>query len=164
MKRGVFIVIVLIMLSSLVIADGDFTQAEELIKNNVPCSQLSDVQLNLLGEYYMEQMYPDETHPILHEMIVGKAQLFQLHGALARSFYCGDHAVLQTETMNFLMGRSLEGFPMLVQSQAGMSPTGYGATGYPSVLKFTSVLYILLLATLIVLIVWLIWNSLKKKR
>ena len=39
-----------------------FEQAEATINAEIPCDKLSEDQLEMIGDYYMEKMHPGEAH------------------------------------------------------------------------------------------------------
>jgi len=66
MKR-IFVLVALALLLfnvGFVVAHGEetFAAAEEIIKQKISCDELTDDQLEILGDYYMEQMHPGEDH------------------------------------------------------------------------------------------------------
>ena len=68
-------------------------QAKALIDSKTPCSELSGEQLELLGEYYMEQAHPGEAHEAMHSMMglqEGSVEEEQFHVNMARNSYCGN--------------------------------------------------------------------------
>ena len=72
----------------------DFTEAKGLIDAKVPCAQLSDGQMEMIGDYYMEQMHPGEAHALMEQMMGGEgsAQVKQAHIAIAERIYCNERA------------------------------------------------------------------------
>ncbi len=93
-----------------VLAHGEetFTAAEQIIQQKIPCNQLTDDQLEQLGDYYMEQMHPGEAHVQMDEMMGGEGSesLKQMHIRMAESFYCGNHDSMTGGMMNMMMGRN----------------------------------------------------------
>lgn len=143
------ILMILVVLSSFVVAHEEdlFAEAEEIINSKISCGQLSEAQLEAVGEYYMEQMHPGELHERMDAMMGGEGseQLKQIHINLARSFYCGEHGAMPRNMMNTMMGRG------------GLSMMNYGMKGYGSYGSFLNVLYFILLIGLIILIyLWII--------
>jgi len=70
----------------------NFSEAEDIITNKIPCSELTEDKLELLGDYYMEQMHPGEAHEVMDEMMGGEdsESLRQMHINMGKSFYCGE--------------------------------------------------------------------------
>lgn len=138
----------LILLSSIAYADN-FDEAARLIQSNVPCSSLSDDQLELMGDYYMEQMHPGELHERMDAMMGGEgsASLRQVHINIASSFYCGQSGAMPVNMMNVMMNR------------AGGGMMGYNMMGYGSGFGYSFTGWIFMLAfwaAIIFLIVWAI--------
>ena len=127
--------------------EEDFAQAEEIIQQKIPCSELTEEQLELIGDYYMEQMHPGEAHEIMDEMMGGEGSenLKQMHINMGLSFYCGESETMSSGMMNMMMGRSM--------MDGGITNTMYGYSGYSF---FGWVFMILVIVALILLIVWLI--------
>ena len=146
-KICVFIAIFLIGIA-IVSAHGeeDFAEAEELIKSKIQCNQLTDDQLEIIGEYYMEQMHPGELHEQMDEMMGGESseQLKQMHIAMGKSFYCGEHDAISTGMMSMMMGRGM------------MNMMNSGGTMYSQQNNLLiSLLIILIIALVIVIIILL---------
>ena len=106
MKKYVF-VIMLIMLSSIIYAQDeidhhDFSEAIEIIENEIPCDELTDEQFEIIGDYYMEQMHPGEAHEIMDERMGGEGSdsLRIMHINMGKNFYCNDN----TGMMGGMMG------------------------------------------------------------
>lgn len=91
----------LLVLSNVVADAGhpehtDFEQAEGIINAEIPCDALSDEQLELLGDYYMEQMHPGEAHEFMDEMMGGEGSesLKNMHINMAKRLYCGEPGMM----------------------------------------------------------------------
>src|SRR3989338_2228003 len=108
-----FVAILLIFTAAFPIVlahERNFTEATELIDSGASCEQLTDEQLESIGDYYMEQMHPGEAHEIMDERMGGEGSetLKQMHISIARSFYCGEYWMMSAGMMNTLMGRNLQ--------------------------------------------------------
>jgi hypothetical protein len=165
-KTFVICLLVLLSLSLFVVAHGeeDFAQAEELIESKISCSELSNEQLEIIGDYYMEQMHPGEAHEVMDKMMGGEGSdtLKQAHINMARNFYCGEHDVMSAGMMNMMMGTGLK-------SKGGMMRMAgsYGMMGYGGYFGFYHVLSAILLIGLIVLVylwIWKLWKGMKSKK
>ncbi len=187
MKKIISILIGVFLLSAFIVfahGEEDFAQAEEIIKQKISCSKLSEGQLELLGDYYMEQMHPGEAHEQMDEMMGGDGSesLRQMHINMAKSFYCGEHTAMQGNTMDMMMGGNMmnggmmqggmmdmmgggmmnKGGMMNMMSGGMMGNLGYGF-GY---WNFINILYITLLIGLIILVyLWILklWKSMQNK-
>ena len=77
-KKIIFSFVLTLLLFSIgfIAASGNhesiFEQAEEIIKQKISCEDLTDDQLEVLGDYYMEQMHPGEQHEVMDEMMGGE--------------------------------------------------------------------------------------------
>ena len=106
----IFIISILVVGISFASADieEDFKKAEEIIKQKIPCGQLSDEELKNIGDYYIGQMHPGELHEIMDERMGGEGSenLRLVHINIARAFYCGESQMMSAGMMNVMMGRS----------------------------------------------------------
>ena len=114
MKSKIFLLVLLILLSN-VYAENEFIEAEELIRQKIHCESLTDDQLELMGDYYMEQLHPGERHEFMDRIMGGEGsvQLRQVHIIMARSFYCGESKAMSSGMMNVMMGRTLQNGGMM---------------------------------------------------
>ena len=130
--------------------EEEFTEAENLIKQKIQCSQLTDEQLELIGEYYMEQMHPGELHEQMDEMMGGEgsAQLKQMHISMARSFYCGEHQAMSPAMTQMMMG-GMMGSGMMLNSRTNNTTN--------------LLMLILIILVVIAIIIWLLKTSKKRK-
>ena len=90
--------VISILLLAAIFAHGEMgsgVDALDIIQNSTPCSQLSDEQLEAIGEYYMEQMHPGQQHVMMDNMMGGEGStsLKEAHIAMAQRIYCGDDTV-----------------------------------------------------------------------
>lgn len=108
------IIIILVISMGFVYAHGEetFTQAENIVKEKISCNKLTDYQLEILGDYFMEQMHPGELHEIMDERMGGEGSesLRQVHINMGRTFYCGEHGMSSGNMMNAMMGRGMMGY------------------------------------------------------
>ncbi len=95
MKKIILISLFVILFSFLVVAqeEHDFTETKQLIGSGVSCSNLSNEQLEAIGDYYMEQMHPGEAHEYMDKMMGGEGSesLKQVHINMAKRSYCGEN-------------------------------------------------------------------------
>lgn len=76
------------------ITPQELDDARALVASGIGCSALSDTQLELIGEYYMELMHPGEAHELMHRMMglsEGSEAEKQFHVSLARRIYCNEN-------------------------------------------------------------------------
>ena len=169
MKKIIFVVIVALLLSlglANAITQQEISEAKGLIDSKADCKSLSDSQLEIIGEYYMEQMHPGESHELMHQMMglkEGSEAEKQFHINMAKALYCGETnafgsgSMMGRGMMNMMTGGNM-GYGMM-----GNDPFGYGY-GYWS---FWNILYLILLIGLIILVYFGIiklWRSLYQKK
>src|SRR3989344_4625465 len=96
-----FLILVVLVMTALA-SEESFEEAEQLLQQKTACTQLTDDQLELMGDYYMEQMHPDQQHEFMDKIMGGEgsAQLRQVHINIARMFYCGEKQAMSTGMMN----------------------------------------------------------------
>jgi len=72
--------------------NNEFAEAKQIISSQIPCQQLSDSQLEKIGDYIMEETAPGSTHTQMDEMMGGEGSesLKQAHIFMARRWYCAD--------------------------------------------------------------------------
>ena len=68
----------------------ELAAAQQLIASGVSCDQLNNTQLEMIGDYYMEQIHPGEAHEYMDAMMGGEGSqsLEQMHIAMAQAYYC----------------------------------------------------------------------------
>ncbi|MEX0933043.1 MAG: hypothetical protein WDZ77_03030 [Candidatus Pacearchaeota archaeon] len=156
MKTQILFLMGLIFLSVFVIAHSEdtFTEAEKIIMQKIPCENLTNEQLEIVGDYYMEQMHPGELHEAMDEMMGGEGSesLKENHINIALSFYCGKHQEFSSGMMNIMMGRdSYYGYGMM---------EGYYYRANPLLFLFNAILIIIL----ILFIIWILKKILENKK
>ncbi len=119
MKQIPAILLMLIFSAAAAANSGDFGEAKQLIESKVQCSELTNAQLEGIGDYYMEQMHPGEAHELMDNMMGGEGSesLKQVHINMAKNLYCGDTSAAYGGMMGMMMGN-------------GMMGSGYGMMGY----------------------------------
>ena len=159
MKNKSYLILGIFVLFSLnfafISAHGEdtFAEAEEIIMQKISCDNLTENQLEILGDYYMEQMHPGELHEIMDERMGGEGSesLKIVHINMGLAFYCGEHDSLSLGIMNTMMGRNM--------MYGGMMGNYYYKTNY---LAF--IFNILLIVGLVFLIIWLSREIFEKKK
>lgn len=157
--------ILLILFSSQATAHDEdtFTEAEELIKQKIPCEELTDSQLEILGDYYMEQMHPGEAHETMDQMMGGEGSesLRLTHISIAKSFYCGEHEYMSGSMMDTMMGRNQGGLANMMCGTGMMGTSGWFLTG------FLWLIWIAIVAFVVGIMLWWAYkliNKVGKKR
>lgn len=154
---GAFFVLLFIVSFAYASID-DFTRAEEIIKQKIACSELSSDELELIGDYYMEQMHPGELHEIMDARMGGEGSetLRQVHINIARMFYCGDANAIPMNMMSMMMGRG--GYGMMGMMQGTGYPSAYYRESSYGSWIFSWILLLLFIVIIILLIVFLMRN------
>src|SRR3990167_6913534 len=138
----------------------EINEAKNVIDSKIDCKSLSNPQLETLGDYYMEQMHPGESHEIMDNMMGGEGSesLKQVHINMAKRLYCNDNNYVGYGMMSqggmMQMGNMMGGM-------MGNSPMGYGS-GFGSY-GYWNIFWILIFAVIIFLIVWLVYKFVIKK-
>ena len=143
---------------SLVSAHGDFAETKQLIDSRISCDKLADEQLEVIGDYYMEQIHPGEAHEIMDNMMGGEGSesLKQVHINMAKRLYCNE---------NIYIGYGMMGSGGMMNAMNnfigyGMMSEG-GRYGYSWVF-FGWIIWLLVITVLVLLIIWLIKQIQKK--
>ena len=130
-------------------ADSETEEGRKLVESNTGCDRLSDEQLEDIGDYYMEQIHPGESHELMDSMMGGEGSesLKQTHINIARRIYCNDdvyigYGMMGSGGMMNLLGRGM----------MGSYPASYDYINY----GYWSIFRISLLAAVIFLVVWII--------
>src|SRR3989338_8050231 len=164
MKKIIFVVIVALLLSlglANAITQQEISEAKGLIDSKADCKSLSDSQLEIIGEYYMEQMHPGESHELMHKMMglkEGSEVEEQFHINMAKALYCGETNAFGSGGM---MGGGMMGMMMggnMGYGMMGNNPFGYDY-GYWS---FWNIVWSLFWIGLIILVIWLIYKFIIK--
>lgn len=173
MRKIIFVVFVILLFNlSLVsaISQKEINEAKSLIDSKVDCRSLSDSQLEIIGEYYMEQMHSGESHELMHKMMgmkEGSETEEQFHINMAKIMYCEDENIgigsgMMGGNMMMPMMRMMMGSGMTINPRYGMmgnNPMGFGYSYW----SFWSVIWLLLWIGVIVLIIWLIYKFIIKR-
>ena len=129
MKTIIFVMAMILLLNlSLVsaITQQEINEVKNLIDSKADCKSLSDSQLEMMGEYYMEQMHPGESHELMDQMMglkEGSEAEEQFHINMAESIYCGEtNAFGSGGMMGMMMGGGM-------MNMAGGNMMGYGMMG-----------------------------------
>ena len=167
MKKNLSLAVLAFLLVSLlamafVFAHENFIGTKQLIDSNISCNELSNEQLEEMGDYYMEQMHPGEAHELMHSMMGGEDSetTKAMHIAMAESAYCGETNSGMMSMMNMMSGRqSVYGDGGMMSMMYGNGMMGYG-TG-TAILGW--IVYLLVIALIIAAIYWLIKTANRKR-
>lgn len=164
MKKTLFYFLVFVLSIGIVYSNGehDFTEAKKLIDAKTPCSKLTDAQLEMIGDYAMEQMHPGQAHEAMDKMMGGEGSesLRLMHIAMAKRWYCNDvsdsvnYGMMGSGMINSGYGKKGGMMNMMMGSNFGYGMMGNYGYGY---LSFINLLSIVLLIGLVVLVyLWII--------
>ena len=107
MKRLILYILIILLLIPNILAHGEdtFDEARQLIDSGVSCEELNDEQLEMIGDYLMEQMHPGEQHENIDEALGGEGSenLRQTHIRMARMMYCGEMSSMMNMPMMGMM-------------------------------------------------------------
>ncbi len=103
-KRRLFIITITLLLTPALVYGHNLTEAKQLIDSGISCDQLTEDQLEAIGDYYMEQAHPGEAHEMMHAMMGGESSpaVKQMHIQMARVMYCNES--VDMPTMMSMMG------------------------------------------------------------
>ena len=106
MQKILFVISLVLLLGiglSSAITQQEIGEAKGLIDSKITCNKLTDNQLEIIGEYYMEQMHPGEAHTAMHMMMgieEGSDAERQFHINMAKTMYCGEGGgMMSSESM-----------------------------------------------------------------
>lgn len=162
MKIGtMFSILVLLALSAGLVSsvsDEEMAEAKALVDAKVACSELSDAQLERIGEYYMESLHPGKAHEFMDKMMgveEGTERHEQFHVVLAKRRYCGEDvgfgrmgSMMSVNNFGDFSGGMMQ---MMSYSPIGC---GFGANGVWSLMQ------LLVWIGIFVLVGWLVYRYL----
>lgn len=155
-------IILIAAFTSLLFATMDLEEtnaAKQIIDSNISCDKLNENQLELIGDYYMEQMHPGIQHERVDQMMGGEGSvsLKQAHMQMAWVLYCGQTNV--TATYGGMMGM------MPIMGRFGGGMMGYGMMNYGNMMGYGSewgvfglLFWALAFVALVLLVYWLYTN------
>lgn len=152
MKKFIVIVFIISFVFS-TMNPAEANAAKQLVNSNLSCDKLNESQLELIGDFYMEQMHPGQAHELMDNMMGGEGSesLKQVHINIAKRLYCNENVYVGYGIMGSGMMRF--GGNMVSYPYSGMMG-GYGGFDWILSLLF----WILAFAALVLLILWLYKN------
>ncbi|MBI2649969.1 hypothetical protein HYX04_01505 [Candidatus Woesearchaeota archaeon] len=183
MKKYFIYCLILVFSIGLVHADAeDFAEAKKIIDAKTPCSKLTESQLEIIGDYLMEQAHPGQTHELMDKMMGGEGSesLRLMHIAMAKRLYCNDidisvnYGMMGYGMMGGLGGTTNYGGMMNMMGNGlfGTNMMGYGSGygmmgnysyGYWGFLNFLSLVLVIGLIILVYLWIMKLWKEVFKK-
>lgn len=177
-KKLILFLFIFLSFSLVSAQEHDFNETKQLVDSGINCDELTDEQLEAIGEYYMEQMHPGEAHDLMHKMMglkEGTKAEEQFHINMAKMLYCNEDVggmmssggmiggnMMGSGGMMSMMGGGTTGSNMM--GSGGMMGNYGGGFGY---WNFINILYIILLIGAVILIILLIiklWKSIENKK
>ena len=148
MKAFMYAFLMVALLAAVSVHAEDFSEAQSLIDSGVSCDSLTDDQLELIGDYYMEQMHPGGLHEIMDARMGGEGSesLRLVHIRMAQSFYCGDDSA-----QGGMMGSNSNSWG----GMGSMMGAGYGYSSARSSFNLYNILLVLLIVLAALAIVWI---------
>lgn len=170
MKKIIFVLIAVLLLNlGLVnaITEQEIIEAKSLIDSKADCKNLSNSQLEIIGEYSMEQMHPGKAHEFMHKMMgfeEGSDSEEQFHINMARTIYCSQGGIMAGGMMGMMpimmniIGGGIMGGQNVQASMMGSLGYGFGYWNFINIL-----LAILLIGLILLVYLWIIklWKNLK---
>lgn len=181
MKKSIIWFLVLILSIGFVFADAEeFAEAKKIIDAKTPCSSLNENQLEIIGDYLMEQIHPGQAHELMDRMMGGEGSesLRLMHIAMAKRLYCKDiDSSINYGMMGYGMmgsgfgkGTNYGGMMNMMGGNLGygmMGNWGYGmmggSSGYWGFLNFLSLVLVIGLIILVYLWIAKLWKEVFKK-
>jgi len=169
MKKIFLLLGIVVMLSmALAFAHGgdDFNRTKQIIGSKISCDNLSNEQLEEIGDYFMEVMHPGVAHEQMHEMMGGEdsATVKSMHINMARMMYCNEGSGM-SNMMNMIGGNNMMGSGGMMNMMGGNMMSSGMMGNYPAYYGYNSfwnTFWLVFLIGLISLIVWLIYKFTKK--
>lgn len=165
----------------------EFDEAQRIIDSNKSCRELTDEQLEVIGDYYMEQIHPGEAHETMDNMIGGEGSdsLKQMHIMMARKVYCNEGGIgmmsgnasnmkssggmmnmmpmnMMPMMMNMIRGGNMMGSGGMMGGNAGSmmgTTTGY----WPWYGSILNLIWLVFWLAVLVVASWLIYSLIMKK-
>ena len=151
-----FLILSLSIISVYAVSQDELNQAKTLIDSNISCNKLTNDQLEIMGEYYMEQMMPGVAHERAHQMMgltEGSEAEEQFHINMVKRIYCGENVG------GGMMGGGMMGNYYYQNPQNN----NFYQNSYIGFQIFFYILSVLVVVILILIILLLV-NRLKKQR
>ena len=168
MKRiislSILFLILFVSISSVIaVSQDELNQAKTLIDSNISCDKLANDQLEIIGEYYMEQMHPGETHELMHKMMgltEGSEAEKQFHINMAKTIYCGEPGGMMGGGNMMNSGGMMGGDYQTPQNNNYQN----NSLGFQIFLYIIQSLIIVILILMIMLLINKLKNNAKQKR
>ena len=149
----------------------DFEKAKKIIDAKTPCSQLTEAQLESIGDYLMEQMHPGEAHELMDKMMGGEGSesLKTVHKNMGLNYLgCSASTGFNPGMMNMMTGNwsnfnNLKNYNSMMGNFGFNNMMGWGwgwsLFGWVTMILF----WVLTVVVIVALIKWLLADKNKKK-
>ncbi len=162
-KYGLLGLLSVIVLVSLVYAAEDHSDEIEegrlLVESQVSCSNLTEDQLEAIGEYIMELRHPGEAHDLMHEgmgLEEGTEEHDLFHIDIANRMYCSTYPS-GSRGMGMMMDYNYPNQEKIGGENMAYGMMSYGM-GYGT--SFTLILYqVIVLALASFVFSWVFWST-----
>ena len=150
MKKALLFVIGLVLLlniSSVLAYEHNLAETKQLIDSEIGCDKITDEQLEAIGDYYMEQMHPGESHELMDNMMGGEGSesLKQVHINIAKRLYCNENVYIGYGMMGSGGMMSMMGRGMMGSYPASYDYSNYGYWNIFWILLSTAVIFLIVL-------------------
>ena len=175
MKNAIIYFLIFIFSVGIAYADAEeFAEAKKLIDAKTPCSKLTENQLEMIGDYLMEQVHPGEAHELMDRRMGGEGSknLKLIHIAMAKRLYCNNASDAVNYGMMGGSGKANYGGMMGMMGNGffGTNMMGYGSGygmmgnyGYWSFINFLSLVLAIGLIILVYLWIMKLWKDVFRK-
>ena len=166
--RKILLIAIILLGAGLVIADKSIDAGRSLVQSKVGCDKLTDVQLEDIGDYYMEQMHPGQAHKTMDEMMGGDGSQSPklMHIAMAKRLYCNDSSGAANYGMMSMMngGMKMTAGGMIEKNMMDGGMMGGSGYGYWNFLSFLNLVLLVGLIILVYLGIFKLWKSINSKK
>ncbi len=161
MKKILFFIAIFLLLgfnSVQAITEQDINEAKSLIDSKADCKNLSDSQLEIIGEYYMEQMHPGQAHELMHKMMgleEGSKDEKEIHTNMAKKIYCNENINMMgiMSGSGMMGGGGMIGYGSNYQNMMNWGGMGFGWNWLALIFQF--IFFFLIILAIVALIKYL---------
>ena len=175
MKKGFMAAAVFCILVSLIaFARADISlSVQQIIDQRIPCAQLNQTQREMVGDYYMSQVFSPQQHEYIDSMMGGDGAPMaeQMHINFAYRYYCDAGSAGTNATEPAYYGYGMMG--SYGNADGYGNANGYGMMGYnypayfssyPNKVNWYNIIFPALILVAIALLVIIAINQQKKNK
>ena len=133
--------------------EEEIEEGRLIVEAKTSCDDLTDEDLEAVGEYYMELMHPGALHDAMHEMMgleEGTQAHKDFHITLAQRMYCGEGTGGMMGNYNGMMGY-------------GMMGMMYGSSSWSDVWNIWNFITVVFMALIFALVFWAVYLIIKRE-